>query len=121
MKIIFTLISIIILLIIIFLAALNTQTLFDITAWGLKPLNVIHIAHVSVFEVISWAFIGGILMGSCWASSFYNRTQSRLKEYQKKLEKTSVQSSGDVAKIDVLEAKIATLEKALESALKQSD
>ena len=41
-----------------------------------------------------------------------------MKEYQRKLEKTNIISNEEMSKVSVLEAKIATLEKALESALK---
>lgn len=115
MKIILGLVSILIAAVVIFLAALNVHTLFDFALAGHK------IIHANLAQVIIGAFFAGIVVGISWATSFYMQTQIRLKEYQKKLEKTSVISSGDSAKIGVLEAKIATLEKALKSALEQND
>ena len=115
MKIILSLISVLIAAVVIFLAFLNAHTVFGFTLWGLKSINL------NLAEVILGAFFAGILVGILWVTSFYMQTQVRLKEYQRKLEKTSVISSGESAKIDVLEAKIATLEKALKSVLEQSD
>lgn len=115
MKIFLSLISVAIAAVVIFLAVLNVHTLFNFTLSGHNSINL------NLAQVILGAFFAGILVGILWATSFYMQTQVRLKEYQKKLEKTSVISSDDSAKIGVLEAKIATLEKALKSALEQND
>jgi len=115
MKIILSLVSVVIAAVVIVLAFLNVHTLFNFTLSGHNSINL------NLAQVILGVFLAGILVGIAWATSFYMQTQVRLKEYQKKLEKTSVISSGDSAKIDVLEAKIATLEKALKSALEQND
>lgn len=64
-------------------------------------------------------FFAGVLLGFIIGMLFYSRSQKRLKEYQRKLEKTSVQSSEDTSKVSVLEAKIEVLEKALKSALEK--
>lgn len=66
-------------------------------------------------------FFAGVLIGIIIMSFFNVSLQKKLKEYKRKLEKTSVQSSEDNSKVSVLEAKIATLEKALQSALENKD
>lgn len=66
-------------------------------------------------------FVAGLLVGVLIMGIFQSRVAGRLKEYQRKLEKTSVQSSEDSSKVAVLEAKIQTLEKALQSALENKE
>jgi len=117
MKIVFYFISVMMVVSVVFLATLNTQTVFDFTVWdGAKGVHSI-IFHVTLVKVILMTFIAGILTGIFWAAAFYSPIQTKLKEYQRKLEKTSVQSTEDSSKVDVLEAKIQTLEKALQEAL----
>ncbi|MFA7658946.1 MAG: hypothetical protein WCY19_05895 [Candidatus Gastranaerophilaceae bacterium] len=107
MKIVFNIISILMVVAVIFLAALNPQIVSNFTIWS---VNKIHTAILTFF-------VAGILTGTFWASSFYLSSRKKLKEYQRKLEKTSVQSTEDSSKVEVLEAKIEVLEKALKFAL----
>lgn len=120
MRIIFNIISIIIVVMIIFLAALNTQTVFDVTVWGVQGTKAIAY-HVNLVQVILTVFVAGILTGIFWAAAFYVPVQTKLKEYQRKLEKTSVQSTEESSKVAVLEEKIKVLEKALQSALENKE
>jgi hypothetical protein len=115
MRIIFNIISIFIIVAVVSLAFLNTQTVFNFTVWGIKGTSLIY--HAGLMQVILMAFIAGIIAGIFWAGSFYFPLNKNLKEYRRKLEKTSVQSDEESSKVEVLEAKIATLEKALQSAL----
>ena len=105
---------------VIFLASLNTQALVDVAFWSEKGALVIA-HHVSLIQVLLFAFVAGLLTGIFWAAAFYVQTQKKLKEYQRKLEKTSVQSTEDSSKVSVLEAKIEVLEKALQSALDKNN
>lgn len=66
-------------------------------------------------------FLVGFLVGILAMLFFQKRTEKRLKEYQRKLEKTSINSTEESSKVAVLEAKIATLEKALQSALENKN
>lgn len=120
MKTIFNIISIIIIIAVIFLAALNTQTAFDFTVWGTSGTKAIAY-HVTLVQVILMTFVAGILTGIFWAAAFYKPVQTKLKEYQRKLEKTSVQSTEESSKVAVLEEKIKVLEKALQSALENKE
>lgn len=119
MKIIFNLISIAMVVVVIFLASLNTHTVFDLTVWITKGSSIIY--HVALAKVLLTFFVAGILTGTFWAAAFYSPVQKKLKEYQRKLEKTSVQSDEESSKVAVLEAKIATLEKALQSAIENKE
>lgn len=116
MKVIFNIISIIIIIAVAFLASLNSQTVFDLSLINAKGVGTI-VSNVHFVPVVLLVFILGTIAGVLWATAFYSSTRIKLKEYQRKLEKTSVQSSEDCSKVEVLEAKIATLEKALQSAL----
>jgi MFS superfamily sulfate permease-like transporter len=115
MRIIFNLISILMVVAVIFIASLNTHTLFNFKIWVLKGTVVMF--NVDLANVILAFFVIGILAGVLWASSFYSPVQNKLKEYQRKLEKTSVTTDEESSKVAVLEEKIKTLEAALQSAL----
>lgn len=120
MRILFNIISILIIIAVIFLASLNTQAMFDMTIWNAKGTEAMTY-HVSVVQILLMAFVAGLLVGVFWAAAFYVQTQKKLKEYQRKLEKTSVQYTEDNCKVSVLEAKIEVLEKALQSALDKNN
>jgi uncharacterized membrane protein YciS (DUF1049 family) len=120
-RIIFNIISIIILLSVLFLASLNTQTVFDFTV--LNAIKNIHALtyQVNLVQIMLLTFIAGTLCGVLWVASFYIPLQKKLKEYQRKLEKTTVQSDEDSSKVNVLEEKIKVLETALQSALEKNN
>lgn len=120
MRVFFNLISIFIMISVIFLASLNSKLMLDFILWspdGAKALT----HHINLSSVMLLVLVAGILAGIFWASSFYLSNRGKLKEYQKKLEKTSVQSEEDSSKVAVLEGKIKVLEKALESALNKGE
>lgn len=121
MKIIFNILSIVMFVAVVFLAYLNLNTSLSFVIWkGLHSSNLL-VYHSRFFQVILLVFILGILVGSCWAAAFYSPLNKKLKEYQRKLERTSVQSNDGSARVDVLEAKIEVLEKALQSALEKNN
>lgn len=69
--------------------------------------------NITYLEIFAVGFIiGFLIMGIAFL-----RSEKRLKEYKRKLEKTSINSTEESSKVSVLEAKIQTLEKALQSAL----
>ena len=67
------------------------------------------------------SLLAGVVAGACFVIPGVFSAETKLKEYKRKLEKTSVQSSCDSSKVDVLESKIQVLEKALKSALEQKN
>lgn len=77
--------------------------------------------HLTLNLINLGIFFAGFFLGIIFVLIPFLRVQKRLKEYQRRLEKTSVQSDSDSSKVAVLEAKIATLEKALQSALNSKD
>lgn len=118
MKIIFNLVSILIMLVVIFIASLNTQS-FAFTAWVANSGKIIY--QTSLTTILLTFFVAGTLAGVLWAASFYSPVQNKLKEYQRKLEKTSVATDEESSKVAVLEEKIKTLEAALQSALENKE
>lgn len=120
MRILLNIVAILILVAVIFLAVLNAQTMLTLTFWaGVKTSSITYI--MSLVNLIVLIMILGMLAGGLLTASFYQSTQTKLKEYQRKLEKTSVQSSEGSSKVEVLEAKIQVLEKALQSALNKNN
>lgn len=117
MRVVFNLISIAIVIVVIFLAALNMQTISNFTVWINAKGGHSIVFPVTMIHLILLIFVAGCLAGTCWAATFYSPVQRKLKEYQRKLEKTSVQTDEESSKVEVLEAKIQTLEKALQDAL----
>lgn len=73
----------------------------------------ISIAHLTII-----IFMVGIITGVTFAAFNYTGRIETLLAYKKKYEKMSVQSDCDDTKVKALEAKIKTLEVALENALK---
>ena len=117
MKIIFNIISVIMVSIVIFLGYLNMNTKLGFIVWkGINNSNFL-VFHSHFFLVILIVFVCGIVVGTCWAATHYFPMQKRLKVYQRQLEKTSVKTTEESSKVAVLEAKIQTLEKALHNAL----
>lgn len=118
MRILFNIIAVLILVAVIFLAVLNAQTTLSLTFWAAgKTSSLTYI--ISLLSLIAIIMALGMIAGGLLTSSYYQSAKTKLKEYQRKLEKTSVQSSEESSRVQVLEAKIKTLEKALESALKK--
>lgn len=110
MRIILTLISLLIIVLVAVLASYN-PTPIAFQAWN----GIIY--NISLVYVILSAMIAGLIAGAAWMGSFYFVSMNKLKEYKRKLEKDSVAAECESSKIGVLEAKIEVLEKALQSAL----
>lgn len=120
MKIFFNIMSILIVALVLFFLSLNSQMAFNVTFWGTEESPLV-IYHATLIEIVVVVFVLGTLAGIFWEAPFWLNAQKKLKEYQRKLEKTSVQSGEDSSRVAILEAKIQTLEKALQSALENKD
>ncbi|HNW25783.1 MAG TPA: hypothetical protein PKI94_03235 [Candidatus Gastranaerophilaceae bacterium] len=62
----------------------------------------------------------GMFITYLWYVPYRREISKKIKEYQNRLEKTSVSAETDSSKVEVLEAKIQSLEKALQSALEKN-
>lgn len=115
MYLLFLLIPIIILIEILYLGYLNFAT--NITL-NLSPS---HSVNMSVAYVILAVALNSTLAVLFLILGNYNKVQNSLKEYKRKLEKTSVNAECDNSRVAVLESKIQVLEKALENALNKDN
>ena len=73
---------------------------------------------MSLSHLVFVMYIGGAVAGFSFAAFNYAGKMNSLNAYKRKFEKMSVQSDCDETKVQALEAKIQTLEAALENALK---
>ena len=69
---------------------------------------------------ISISFLLGILFGILLMNIFIIIKNKKINIYKRQLEKESINSDENAARVKVLESKIEVLEKALENALKNS-
>lgn len=114
MKIFLKLISLLIIVAVLYLATSNLAQVLNLALYN----GVIHVKFVYIFIGVLFA---GVLAGLAWIGADYLSVNAKLKEYQRKLEKTSVNAECDNSKVSVLEAKIEVLEKALKSALEKNN
>lgn len=114
MKIILKLIAIIIIIAMAILASFN-KTVIDLKVWN----EITY--HIQVAHLIMGVLMAGVAAEFAWIWSFYAVAQEKLKEYKRQLEKKSVNVECESSKVDVLEAKIQVLEKALKSALEKNN
>lgn len=56
--------------------------------------------------------LSGLFVGSGTVYMFLSATKDKVKAYQRELERTSISGSNNASRVEVLEAKIKTLEKA---------
>ncbi len=72
-----------------------------------------------VFQLLI-SFVSGLVLGFLLMNITINVKNKKINGYQRQLEKESISSDENAAKVKVLESKIQVLEKALENALKQN-
>lgn len=99
------------------LSSTSGITLLDNTPANILGTNPIKLT-VNSGLIISLFFILGSLTSFSFIKPFLLKYREKEGAFERKLEKTSVSSDANSAKVKVLEAKIQTLEKALENALK---
>lgn len=99
------------------LSSTSTITLLDNTPaniLGTVPIRLTVNSGLMIFLF----FILGSSTSIFYIKPFLMKYKEKEGAFERKLEKTSVSSDANSAKVKVLEAKIQTLEKALENALK---
>ena len=117
MRIFLNIVSTVIALYAVTLAYFNMPVTVSVS--GFCPIQMrMMTLNVPFSSIVAAVFCMGFLSAVLWSFASSIPMNKKLKEYQRKLEKTSVTSDEESSKVAVLEAKIATLEKALESALK---
>lgn len=128
MKKIFLVLSVLILLWIIYIICINFNNYTNINLLSTSTLSIQipegwiengtyigRAIRISTFIVL--ILLSGIFVGAGTVSMFLNAAKDKIKAYQRELEKTSVSGSSNASKVEVLEAKIKTLEKAFNTVI----
>lgn len=113
MKKIFLTLSIALLLCFIYLSVLNFGTNIDINYLQAQPnavSNNTQTLSLGLYTLIT--LFAGIFVGAGIVYMFLSAQKDKVKAYQRELEKTSVSGINSASRVEVLEAKIKTLEKA---------
>lgn len=111
MKKLFFVLSIIILLSITYLIIMNVDSVFAINY--LKTQSGEYTSQSMSGALYTFGILlSGIFVGSGVLSLFLSVQKDRVNAYKRELEKTSISGASNASKVEVLEAKIKTLEKA---------
>lgn len=112
MKRVFIFLSILILLAFIYLMALNFNSYTGVIyVPSGNPLAV----RMSTYVFLILA--AGIFVGGGTVYMFLDAAKDKVKAYQRELEKTAITGSDNASRVEVLEAKIKTLEKAFDTVI----
>ena len=112
MRRLFFALSIIVLLFVIYLIIINFNNYADIHLLSNTASSSVKISLFTSFILASGLFVGaGIVY------MFLDAAKEIVKIYQRELEKTSISGSDSASKVEVLEAKIKTLEKAFNTVI----
>ena len=122
MKRIINIVSYLLVLCVIYIAIANAPETLNLHLWGIKGTSetlgmpeYTTSLNLAVYTFIVLAV--GLFTGICWMGQFYLMQKEKLNAYKRELEKSSITNSSSSSRVEVLEAKIATLEKALDDAL----
>lgn len=110
MKRIFLILSTALLLCFIYLSIINFENNININ-YILNTLNNAQKTfNLGIYTIIT--LFSGIFVGAGIVYMFLSAQNDKVKAYQRELEKTSVSGMNNASRVEVLEAKIKTLEKA---------
>ena len=117
MKKVFFIISIIILLGGVYLILTNLNNLQPVhyIFTGNGADDKAYITNIALYTGL--ILFAGVLAGGAIVNMFLAEAKTKLKAYERELEKTSIKGENNASKADVFEAKIKTLETALNSVL----
>lgn len=123
MKRIFLIISILLLLGILYIAFMNTSNPVNINVlysnmldaqtkagWSEQGAYFYKTINLSAYTIL--VLLSGIFVGAGIVYMFLSAQNEKVKAYQRELEKTSISGMNNASRVEVLEAKIKTLEKA---------
>jgi len=115
MKKLFFFLSLIVLLTVVYIAIINTNTTVNINY--LKGNNLTSDLDITLKTSIYTLAVlcAGVFSGAGVVALFLGIQKDKVKAYKRELEKSSVSGEANASKVDVLEAKIKTLEKAFNS------
>lgn len=115
MKKLFFFLSIVIICAVIYIMLINTTSMININLLkgSTYTADISKELGIPLFTAI--ILCAGFFSGAGVISLFLGVQQDKVKAYKRELEKTAVSSDSNASKVDVLEAKIKTLEKAFTS------
>ena len=97
---------------VIYSSLLNAQTMAGWTEQGAYYSRAIRFSTYTVLVLLS-----GIFVGAGTVYMFLDAAKDKVKAYQRELEKSSISGTTNASKVEVLEAKIKTLEKAFNTVI----
>lgn len=126
MKRTFLFLSVLLLLAIIYLIIMNVENYTNINYIysnlienrpNLVQNGGFYVQAVRVSTYTLGVLISGIFVGAGTVYMFLDAQRNKVKAYQRELEKTSISGSTNASRVEVLEAKIKTLEKAFNTVI----
>ena len=112
MKKLFFFLSLIVLLTVVYIAIINTVDINYLKGNNLtSDLDITLKTSIYTLAVLC----AGVFSGAGVVALFLGIQKDKVKAYKRELEKSSVSGEANASKVDVLEAKIKTLEKAFNS------
>ena len=115
MKKLFFFLSIVIICAVIYIVLINTTGTLNVNLLKGSSYTSDLTKELSIPLYTIIVLCAGLFSGAGVISLFLGVQQDKVKAYKRELEKTNVSSNANASKVDVLEAKIKTLEKAFTS------
>ena len=115
MKRVFMAFSILLLLMVIYISLINFQNYAGVNFSTLSGQVFSRAIRVSTYTV--FVLLSGIFVGAGTVYMFLSAQNDKVKAYKRELEKTSVAGADNASRVEVLEAKIKTLEKAFNTVI----
>ena len=123
MRRIYLILSVLILLCVIYFVVVNANNTMDLQVlysplldaqtkaeWTNQGSYFIKSINISLYTIL--ILLGGIFAGAGTVYMFLSVQKDKVKAYQRELEKSSISGANNASRVEILEAKIQTLEKA---------
>lgn len=115
MRRVFMAVSMLVLLAIVYITVINFQNYAGVNFSTLSGHIFTRAIRVSTYTVLM--VLSGIFVGAGTVYMFLSAQNDKIKAYRRELEKTSISGASNEARVEVLEAKIKTLEKAFNTVI----
>lgn len=115
MRKVYMLISLLVLLVMIYVCLINFDNYANINFSILSGQIFTRAIRVSTYSFL--ILLSGLFVGAGTVYMFLSAQKDKVKAYQRELEKTSIAGANNASRVEVLEAKIKTLEKAFNTVI----
>ena len=109
---------------VIYIAILNVADNVTLQVWGPTVDTVAHVVNhatknvnIALFTFVVFGI--GMFVGLALFTPFYYAQEDKLRAYKRELERSSVKTDSSSSQVQVLQAKIQVLERALKEALEK--